>query len=371
MARMQSKLKSGRKTRKSTYKSNDKIIFILEAVKKYYARMKDTIHVNAYERAIHQIKKWPNKITQGKDIAHLEGIGKGMIEKIDTILKTGTLPILADQNINISTNYEDNTNADSTNANRIENILGFGTKLAAELKNKHNITTIKQLEELVKENGITLTPAQYLGLRYHNDLQKKIPRKEITQIGNVINNILEDEEKYKGKEIYSLLAGSYPSGLKTESKDIDILFVARDSHITLPYLISKLKSNSALMLETISLGTTKFLGLIKMQGGSGIWHHLDIRLVDIAAFPYAWLYYTGGKIFNKMIREKLKKKQYKLNEWGLYKMDKKVILVGEMDNNELMKLQMTEKELLDYAVKIEKQIFNLAGMEYKTIRERY
>lgn len=376
----------------NTLINNQNIINILETVKNYYSRLKNTIHVNAYERAIYQIRKWQKPITAGKELSHLEGIGKGMIDKIDTIIKTGTLPIIKEQHLEVevipllhTTKTKKLTKQSKYNIQEeIKNILGFGEKIASRIKNKYGIETISQLRELVSQNKIQLTPAQELGLKYHNDLQYKIPRAEITKIGTIVKTILADDN------VFVFLAGSYPSGLKSESKDIDILIVSRDSlhsnikQTGLVDIISKLKSNNILSLETVSLGTTKFLGIVKIKGNDkqnnidkNIWHHLDIRFVDMQSFPYAWLYYSSGKIFNKLIREKLKKHKdkaehkYKLNEWGLFQDDKKMILADELDNNDLVKNIQNEKQLMQYTAKIEKEIFKIANLEYKTVRERY
>jgi len=358
---------------------NEKIISILEVVKNYYSRIKDTNRVNSYERAIYQIKKWPSPIKQGKELSHLEGIGKGMIEKIDTIIKTGTLPIIQEQKLisNGDAISGDAISGDAISGDAIKDILGFGEKYAMELKNKYGITNIHQLQNLFNKGNITLTHTQEIGLLHHNDLQHLIPRKEITAYGNLIKSILADGKLY-GK-LYVFLAGSYPSGQKKESKDIDILIISQNQHnktttnTTLQSIINKLNTANKIDIETISLGDTKFLGLIRSYSSNRIWRHLDIRLVNIASFPYAWLHYTGGKVFNKLIREKLKKKGYKLNEWGLYtiKGGNKVILEGEQNDNELWNSNMTEKELLEYSTNIEKQIFILANLEYKTITERY
>lgn len=382
----------------NTLINNQNIINILETVKNYYSRLKNTIHVNAYERAIYQIRKWQKPITAGKELIHLEGIGKGMIEKIDTIIKTGTLPIIKEQHLEVevipllhTTKTKKLTKQSKYNIQEeIKNILGFGEKIASQIKNKYGIETISQLRELVSQNKIQLTPAQELGLKYHNDLQYKIPRAEITKIGIIVKTILADDN------VFVFLAGSYPSGLKSESKDIDILIVSRDSlhsnikQTGLVDIISKLKSNNILSLETVSLGTTKFLGIVKIKGNDkqnnidkNIWHHLDIRFVYMQSFPYAWLYYSSGKIFNKLIREKLKKHKnkaehkdkaehkYKLNEWGLFQDDKKMILADELDNNDLVKKIQNEKQLMQYTAKIEKEIFKIANLEYKNVRERY
>ena len=141
-----------------------------------------------------------------------------------------------------------------------------------------------------------------------------------------------------------------------------------------------------MMLETLSLGSTKFLGIIKNKNGENInntttakWRHLDMRFVNAESFPYAWMYYSSGKIFNKMIREKLKKKGYKLNEWGLYHSNKKVDL-GEdiskyinisLDTKTKCDARLKDEDLIEYKDVIEKKIFEKAGMEYKNVKERY
>jgi DNA polymerase/3'-5' exonuclease PolX len=305
-----------------------------------------------------------------------------MIEKIDIIINTGTLPIIKEQKLKIhtGTGISIDTVTKKHAVNDIQNILGFGEKIASQLKLKYGITNIQQLRKMVFQNKIQLTNAQQLGLKYHNDLQHKISRDETTKIGKIISNTISNSVKDKihsnNKPIFVYLAGSYPSGVK-ESKDIDILIVSRDSKYKLEDIIYKLKNNNhmkldSIELDTISLGHNKFLGVVKLQQkGYNIWHHLDIRFVNIKAFPYAWLHYTGGKIFNKLIRTKFKRKGYKLNETGLYQNGKQVILEDELNNVELVKIIQNEKQLLEYSEKIEKQIFTLANLEYKTIPERY
>jgi DNA polymerase/3'-5' exonuclease PolX len=367
-----------RKTKKSiAATSNDKIIKVLETVKSHYSKENNTIHVNAYERAIYQIRKWPHVITRGKDVAHLEGIGKGMIQKIDTILATGTLPIIQEKHLVIreANDYAGNkkTKKSWSHVNSVREILGFSAKTAVELKKSHGIKTI---EELVKLAPILkLTRIQRMGLRYHNDLQQKVARAEISEIGAKI------EDSLLSDDIIVFLAGSYPSGLKKESKDIDILLVVRDSSKLkskfLEELIKKLNKTKTLQLETITIGSNKFMGLVKLNDETGInknirvWRHLDMRIVDLSSFPYAWLYYSSGVVFNKLIREKIKKRGYKLNEWGLFKDDKRIELENEKHETILEKELFDKNSILEYAEKIEKEIFKLAHLEYKTIPERY
>ena len=364
-----SRYKTKYNTKKHSNTTNANIIHILTLVKNYYNSLRNTIHVNAYERAIYQISKWGKPITAGKELSHLEGIGKGMIEKIDTIIKTGTLPIVSEKHLEAKASLD------------TIHILGFGEKLANELKSKYNARTINDVRKLVADNKIKLTHTQTIGLKYYEDLDTLIPRNEIKEIGDKIKQILTNTIYLDNNSINVFLAGSYPSGLKEESKDIDILIVGDPKCISLKSMVEDI--SRVMMLETLSLGSTKFLGIIKNKNGDNIttakWRHLDMRFVNAESFPYAWMYYSSGKIFNKMIREKLKKKGYKLNEWGLYHSNKKVDL-GEdinkyintsLDTKIKCDARLKDEDLIEYKDVIERKIFEKAGMEYKNVKERY
>jgi DNA polymerase/3'-5' exonuclease PolX len=365
---------------------NTNIIHILTLVKNYYNSLRNTIHVNAYERAIYQISKWGKPITAGKELSHLEGIGKGMIEKIDTIIKTGTLPIVIEKHLDTQTLQHTKTKSSLDTIH----ILGFGEKLANELKSKYNARTINDVRKLVANNKIKLTHTQTIGLKYYEDLNTIIPRNEITEIGDKIKQIITNNTNTSNNKQYNVnvfLAGSYPSGLKEESKDIDILIVGDPKCVSLKNMVEDI--SRVMMLETLSLGSTKFLGIIKNKNDdttTAKWRHLDMRFVNAESFPYAWLYYSSGKIFNKMIREKLKKKGYKLNEWGLYhsnsnkNSNNKKMDLGEdinkyinisLDTKTKCDVRLKDEDLIEYKDVIEKKIFEKAGMEYKNVKERY
>ena len=369
-------LKSNSKHNNNNNNNNNKIINILNIVKNYYEKEKDTIHVNAYERAIYQIKHWDKPITKGSELQNLVGIGKGMIEKIDTIIETGTLPIIKEKGLDINNKKtkKNDLNNNKINLKNTKHILGFGEKFIRELKTKYNARTINDIRKIVEQRKIKLNNTQTIGLKYYEDLNTPIPRQEITKIGNQIKNIVEKSNKF----LRCFIAGSYPSETKENSKDIDLLIVVNDdvTHNLGIYRNILKQISNVMSLETISLGNQKFLGLVKSPI-SNTWRHLDIRITLIDEIPYAWLYYTGGKIFNKLIRERLKKRGYKLNEYGLFKInnDSRV----DLDNKELDKyginkdgmLNINEKDMMQYIENVEKKIFEIADLEYKSVNERY
>ena len=106
-----------------------------------------------------------------------------------------------------------------------------------------------------------------------------------------------------------------------------------------------------------------------------------MRLVIYEAYPFARLYFCSGKQFNIILRSILKKKGYKLNEWGLFYEDSSSTvdldlqdgkdIFGENKKTSNNSLSLTYEALEHYADRIEKKIFSLAEMDYKTYAERY
>ena len=371
--------------------NNNNIIHILTLVKDYYKEQNDKFRIKTYERAIYQIKHWDKPIRKGSDLSHLEGIGKGMIEKIDTILSSGTLPIIKEKKIiDKDTKYTKKNQKHNHNTNEVTSILGFNKTFINDIKKKHGARTIHDFRKVISGFGMALklTHVQHLGLNYYEDLQDLIPRDEITYLGNELKKEIEsignisDSDRDGSRTYTMMLSGSYPSHSKEYSKDIDIIIVRNeeDSYFgELKNIIEQIKH--MMKLETISLGEKKFMGLL-YSSKSNKMRHIDIRFVNLEELPYTWLYYSSGQIFNKLIRDKLKKKGYKLNEYGLYKAsnkEKNYIKVNIESNVypeynlELKNKNENEnyKYTLSYIESIEKQIFKVAEMEYKTVMKRY
>lgn len=90
------------------------------------------------------------------------------------------------------------------------------------------------------------------------------------------------------------------------------------------------------ILASLAQGPTKFMGICRLRRSGGdnnnnnpnnnsIHTHtftarrIDIRFVDAASYPAAMLYFTGSKNFNVIMRSEALKKNYILNEYGLFR----------------------------------------------------
>lgn len=303
--------------------SNLALINKLVQLQDYYTKIKqDKFRALAYGKAIVSLRSYPAEIVSASQVTSLPNIGSSILEKIKEFLETGTISIFKTEDIQAK--LEKYTTDQSSN---IINILGFGPSRARQLA-KQGIRTVTQLQHALDNHKITLTLQEQLGLKYHYDLNKPIPRHETEKIFKSLQRILSTTGVIQRYGLSLELAGSYPSG-KESSKDIDVLiFTSKypDPDKTLPAdimqdIATSLKSAGSL-LDIISQGSGKILGITRLNMDSPA-RHIDIRLLPSGAEVFGRFYFTSGRLFNQMIRAFAKKQGYKLNEFGLYDLRKK------------------------------------------------
>lgn len=191
-----------------------------------------------------------------------------------------------------------------------ETIWGIGPVKAAKLYSE-GITSLKKLEK----NLHFLTPQQRIGLKYREDLLKKIPKLLITAINVVIVYYLNREF---GDNTYKLeIAGSYRRGA-SESGDIDCLITSKKFNIK--EAVGVLKKNG-LIKEVLSIRNEKFMGIAHCKDFN---FRLDIEFVNKNEWGSSLLYFTGSKEFNVNMRADAKRKGMYLNEHGLFFNEEKV-----------------------------------------------
>ena len=291
---------------------NNKIIKVLEKqLEDYKTNSAKIWKVRALRNGIDAIKRYNKVIKSGEDVKHLEGIGKGLVTRIDEILETGTLKGLKE--INTEKNII---------LKKFTDITGVGLKRAEEWYKKgyRNISDIKRD---IKNNKLSSTHHIDIGLKYHDDFQKRIPKKEIKDIGKIFGRNL----KKVDKDLKFKICGSYRRGLKT-SGDIDIIITnpkIKKSIIQYKYLsqvVEKCMEDNLIIDSLTSLGEKKYMGVCKLNNKS-LARRIDIRCVNSYEYFAAIIYFTGSRNFNIYLRNKALKKGYKLNEYNLEKLSNK------------------------------------------------
>jgi hypothetical protein len=207
----------------------------------------------------------------------------------------------------------------------------------------------------------SLTYSQLIGIKYLHDIEKRIPRKEIESMEKVIKTLLTK----MNKDIIMEVCGSYRRGNK-DSGDIDILLshpdifenddINRMNQNILLTLIICLQQIGFLYDHITVDGNTKYMGICKLKR-SLPYRRIDIRFISYNAFPSALLYFTGSADLNKKMRVEALIKGYRLNEYGLYKLD-----FNKQKNQDVL----GEK----FETPTEESIFKLLDMDYLIPTER-
>lgn len=303
--------------------------------------------------ALNIIKKYDGEIKSGEQLKDIKGIGTGIINRINEILKTGSLSEITLQSTDIK------------NAQYIEDlkeVYGIGESKASELVNKYKIKTVDELRDAYIAGNLKLNSNVVMGLKYHGIYKQQIPRAEMKKMDKYLHNmVLQINSKLELR-----ICGSYRRE-KPFSNDIDCM-LAHPKIVTqndlknkknyLHKFIELLKEDlfivDALTSEDVE---TKFMGFCQYSKKLPI-RRIDIRYVPYESYYSSLLYFTGSGPFNQKMRQDAKKMGYKLNEYGLFKK-----INGKIKNK-------TKEEFKLVKVTSEEDIFEKLGMPYVKPKDR-
>ncbi|TEY74208.1 hypothetical protein BOTCAL_0075g00100 [Botryotinia calthae] len=292
---------------------NNHTIQILSRMKDYYERIGDQWRTRSYMQACGQLKNQPTLIRTFSEAIVIPKIGQRIAKKIEEIVLTGRLRRL------------DHAEAepDDEILKIFMGIYGVNYKLASKWISQGH----RSFADL--KNNIKLTPSQQIGIEHYDDLQLRIPRHEIEQLGKFIA----DTTKTIDPEIEITIGGSYRRGAKT-SGDIDIIIskphTTKTTQLT-PFLSSLVKSLTASHFLTAALAVphnnegSKWHGCCVLPSSSFAshppdpWRRIDFLLVPASEIGAALLYFTGDDIFNRSMRLLAGRKGMRLNQRGLYR----------------------------------------------------
>ena len=262
---------------------NEKLAQAFDVMARQYKG--DRFRKRAYENASHQIRNYDKPIKSGLQARReIKGIGESIAAKIDEILESGTLKQI--EAVSQAAKEKD------TILKTFEKIYGVGVKIAEQWYGEG----YRSLQDLRKKYP-EMTPAQQLGYKYYEDLQKTIPRSEIDDVNEILKKAW---EKF---DIRFVIGGSYRRG-EQESSDIDIIV---EDGIGMEELLFPIRRYIVGNL-TKTTGKTWF-GLVKFANTV---RRMDILLVEPEEYPYTLIYFTGDKRLNIELRTYASKLGYKL-----------------------------------------------------------
>lgn len=171
----------------------------------------DVYRLQIFINALRIIKQYNTAIQSGEALAHHPKVGKGIINRVNEILETGTLKELS--NDDEAENKIKKKKKEKKEA--LMTVIGIGPSIAEDLL-ALGVKSINDLDKKVRQGSIEVSSAIKTGLKFYDKVKTAIPRQEVTNILEKIKSII----KIPLLEI--IICGSYRRQLET-SNDIDVL----------------------------------------------------------------------------------------------------------------------------------------------------
>eukprot|EP01128_Nolandella_sp_AFSM9_P012784 TRINITY_DN9612_c0_g1_i1.p1 TRINITY_DN9612_c0_g1~~TRINITY_DN9612_c0_g1_i1.p1 ORF type:complete len:645 (-),score=84.38 TRINITY_DN9612_c0_g1_i1:17-1951(-) len=253
-----------------------------------------------YAAASRQFRNCREKIVRVEQVQGMPRIGKRLQDKVSEILRTGTLQ-------RVELEAKDSL---TVTVKLFESIWGVGSATALKWY-RLGYRTLDDIRSKCKVNH-----QQATGLQYYEEFKERIPRAEVTQLGQIVK----DEVRRLDRGMKVKIVGSYRRK-KLSCGDIDILICHKDvAHLEnfLPRVLTRLHALNFLTddLTAIEPGVDSYMGVCQLKPT------LPHRRIDIKVYPPdewgpALLYFTGSGHFNRSMRLWARKNGYSLSEHSL------------------------------------------------------
>ncbi|HSV32072.1 MAG TPA: DNA polymerase/3'-5' exonuclease PolX [Atribacteraceae bacterium] len=268
--------------------------------------------VLAYEEAARQLENLSEPVeeySRKSELQSIPGIGEAIAQKIDEYLKQGKIHFLDELSREIPRGVADYTR-----------IPGVGPRTAGLFYRELGISTFEELRSALAEGKIRLLPR--LGAKS----EEKI-RKGLAFLSDQLGRMLLGYALPVVDEVVAFLKERAPVDkispagsirrMKETIGDIDILVASRRAEEVSGALVS-----FPGVRDVLARGPSK----TSIRTGQGM--QIDLRVVDPDSFGAALQYFTGSKEHNVALRETAQKKGYKVNEYGIYRLDTGVRVGG-------------------------------------------
>ncbi|MBM4278053.1 MAG: DNA polymerase/3'-5' exonuclease PolX [Deltaproteobacteria bacterium] len=293
--------------------------------------------ISAYRRAsriLGDLTQDIEEIAGRGELKKIPGIGEGISQKIEEYLKTGKVSKLEEVRKGVS---------DELIA--MMDIPGMGPKTLALIHKERGIGNLSQLEKAVEDGSLIGLPG--MGEKKVENMKRGIQllkqskgRMNLGMAFPVAKRIVETLRKRTGSEKIEW-AGSLRR-MKENVGDIDILATGpqKEKIIDAFTHLSEVK-------EVLASGETK--ASVTVEGGLQV----DLRVVEEGSYGAALQYFTGSKGHNIHLRGIARARGIKINEYGVFKGEKKIGGKEEKDVYKALGMVWIEPELREDRGEIE------------------
>ncbi len=260
--------------------------------------------VRAYRSAAQTIGQLSRPVTdlleKGEDLTELEGIGDDLAEKIETIVDTGSLPLLEELEQRVPPALAD-----------LMHIEGLGPKRVRKLHNALDITTRDDLRQAAKDERIR--EVEGFGEQMEQNILDHIEQDEEERtlwfhaepIAAALADYLAAHEAAERVEV----AGSFRRKKETVG-DLDVLVLGAEDAGIMEHVVGYEDVD-----EVLSQGSTR--SSVRLASGMQV----DVRVVPEDSYGAALLYFTGSKAHNIVLRDRAIDRGLTINEYGVFTED--------------------------------------------------
>ena len=275
-----------------------------------------------------------DELIKEKRLKEIKGIGEALSKKIEEYSETGKMGY-----------YEELTKDIPESLLELMEIPNLGPKKIKVLYDELGVSNMGELEYTCKENRLIHLAG--FGEKTQEKVLKGIEFLKRHKGEFLFGDIYPEAEGIKNR----LAAFVRPEWVevcgsirrrKEIVRDMDILVATEDRQKVTTFFVSMPEVE-----EVLVTGETKTS--VRMKSGI----EADLRVVTREEFPYALMHFTGSKEHNVRLRGIAKKKNWKLNEYGLFAGEKLVECVSEGEIYRALDLPFIPPELRENSGEIE------------------
>jgi DNA polymerase (family 10) len=294
----------------------------------------------AYDKAAQAIESFGQPLAQVyekggvKALCDIPGIGKSMAEKLKELITTGRCSL-----------HEEYRRRLPVDIGALTALEGIGPKAVRVLFERLAVRSTADLEAAARARRVRSLPG--FGERSEQRILKGLAflessgrRERLAVVRPLVEELAATVRHFPGVTRVEI-AGSIRRRRETVG-DADLLAIARN-----PEPVIAAFTSLAQVARVLGQGDTK--GSVKLASG----FQVDLRVVPEECFGAALLYFTGSKSHNVSLRQIAIKKGLKLNEYGLFRGERRIAGRTEAEIYEALGLAPIPAELREDQGEIE------------------
>ena len=269
----------------------------------------NSFRIRAYRNGARKIANLDEPLSaivaqESRVLTEIEGIGKDLAEKINTLLASGSLPML-----------DELLESVPPTVLAILRVPGLGPKKAAVLHRDLGVNSLDDLRKACESEQVRALKG--FGAKTEQTILKGLAiaaeaerRTKWAEADETAAELISHMRRAPG--IAQLeMAGSYRRGSETVG-DLDLLVELAEDATNSAEVMDQFGSLPGVN-EVLARGATKMS--VRLQSGMQI----DLRVVPAESFGSALQYFTGSKDHNVLLRGRAKQQGLKVNEWGVFR----------------------------------------------------